>query len=140
VNHLNANLSGDLHVKRKGQLIQFSPYSTELAHLLENDVKISSYGTKTKYLNALVEEVLSIERCCDSASHIDELFRILALFKALPVGRIRTLAHTQHRNFDQMLEHLVQTALSAYPDPSLLAQDVSWQQAASEKNTTDKSN
>lgn len=137
MNHLNASLSGDLHVKRKG-LIQFSPYSTELTQLLENDVKVSSYKTKTKYLNALMEQVLSIECRCDSSSHIDELSRILALFKALPVERIQTLARTQHRNFDQMLMHLIQTALSAYSDPSSLAQDVPWQQAAAEKNTMSK--
>lgn len=112
----NASLTGEPHVKRKGQLIQFSPYSTELIQLLENDVEFSCYRTKTKYLNALMERVLLLERRLESRSCLGELFRILDLMKALPVEHIRALASTEHRNFDQMLMHLIQTALSEYPD------------------------
>lgn len=117
MSHSNAQSKGHPQVKRKGQLIQFSLYSTELVQLLERDVKASTYRTKTQYLNALIGRVLSLQRRFDSRSRIDELFRILDLTKQLPVERIRALAPTQHRNFDQMLLHLLQTALNDYPDP-----------------------
>lgn len=138
MSHSNANSTGDFHVRRKGQLIQFSPYSTELVQLLENDVKASSYKTKTKYLNALMGRVLLLERRFESRSCINELFRILDLFKLLPVEHIRALAPTQHRNFDQMLMHLTQSALSDYPDLASLDLGVPRQPAAPEKEIVSK--
>ncbi|NJM98753.1 MAG: hypothetical protein HC800_17780 [Phormidesmis sp. RL_2_1] len=131
----NEKLIGDLSVKKKGQLIQFAPYSTELVRLLEEDVKFSSYKTKTKYLNTLIGSVLSLERRFESRSFIEELFRRLALTEALPIEHIRALAPTQHRNFDQMLMHLLQTALSDYPDPTPLDLRVFHQRAAPAKDT-----
>ena len=138
MSHSNARPKGDSHVKRKGQLIQFSPYSTELVQLLECDVKTSTYKTKTQYLNALIGRVLSLERRFDSRSRINELFRILDLTQQLPVQHIRALAPTQHRNFDQMLIHLLQTALSDYPDLTSLGSGGPRQSEAPEKEIASK--
>lgn len=135
----NAGPKGSADEKRKkGQLIQFSAYSTELSQQLKRDVKVSRYRTKTKYLNALIGKVLSIERRFDSRSQLDELFRILDLVGALPIEHIQELAPTQHRNFDQMLMHLLQTALSDYPDLTSLNQGVSRQQAAPKNGAVSK--
>ncbi len=138
MSHSTAQSKGNPPVKRKGQLIQFSLYSTELIQLLERDVKASSYKTKTKYLNALIGRFLSLERRFESRSRIDELFWILELNKQLPVEHIRALAPTQHRNFDQMLIHLLQTALSDYPDLTSLGSGVPRQPAALEKEIASK--
>ncbi len=138
MSHSNAQSKGSSRVKRKGQLIQFSPYSTELMQLLERDVNASTYKTKTQYLNALIGRVLSLECRFDSSSRIDELFRILDLNQQLPVQHIRALAPTQHRNFDQMLIHLLQTALSEYPDLTSLGSGVPRQPVAPEKEIASK--
>lgn len=134
MSHSNAKLKDNLDLKRKGQLIQFSPYSTELSQLLENDVKLSGYKTKTKYFNVLTGKVLSLERRFESRSCIDELFRILALIERLPIERIQRLALTQHRNFDQMLTYLILTALNDYPDLTSLECAALQQRTALEKD------
>jgi hypothetical protein len=138
VNRSNENLTGNLSVKKKGQLIQFSPYSTELVQLLDEDVKASSYRTKTQYLNALIESVLSLERRFQSRSHIDEMCRRLALIETLPIEHIRALAPAQCRSFEQTLMHLLQTALSDYPDPASLEAHVLHQRTTPEKDTASK--
>lgn len=138
MSHSNANSKGDPHVKRKGQLIQFSPYSTDLIRLLEEDVRASSYKTKTKYLNALMEQLLLLERRFESRSCIDEFFCRMELTEALPIEHIRALAPTQHRNFDQMLLHLLETALADYPNLKSLGLGVPRQLTALEKEIASK--
>ena len=50
------------------------------------------------------------------SSHIDEFFAWIELFETLPTERIRRLAPAQNRNFDQMVRHLLEVALSYYPE------------------------
>ena len=96
--------------------LQFSYYDSTLPNRLANDIKQSSFNTRPKYLNALIEKVLSLPMRTSMSSHIDELFAWIELFETLPTERIRRLAPTQNRNFDQMVRHLLEVALSYYPE------------------------
>lgn len=99
-----------------GQLIQFSPYSRDLPVRLAKDVQNSSYTTKTKYLNALLERLLGEPPRLRVDSRIDELFQMLSIMESLPLERIDAIASMENRHFDQMFVHLIQTALREYPD------------------------
>ena len=108
--------------------LQFSYYDPTLPTRLAEDIKRSSFTTRPKYLNALIEKVLSLPVRTSTSSHIDEFFARIELFDALPTERIWQLAPTQNRNFDQMIKHLLEIALSYYPeDPQLspIARDIS---------------
>lgn len=96
--------------------LQFSYYDSTLPNRLANDIKRSSFTTRPKYLNALIEKVLSLPMRTSTSSHIDEFFAWIELFEALPTERIWQLAPTQNRNFDQMVKHLIEIALSYYPE------------------------
>ena len=107
--------------------LQFSYYDLTFPNRLADDVKRSSFSTRSKYLNALIERVLSLPMRTPVSSHIDEFFAWIALFESLPTERIWQLAPTQNRNFDQMVKHLLEIALRYYPEnPQLLvaARDV----------------
>lgn len=98
--------------------IQF-PCPNVLRDKLNEDTKKSQFSSRPKYLNALLEQVLTLESCADSAPDsacIEELFSLIELFQSLPVERIQRLAPTQNRTFAQMLRHLVEVALSYYPE------------------------
>ena len=96
--------------------LQFSYYDSTLPDRIAEDVRRSSFTTRPKYLNALVERVLSLPKRTASSSHIDEFFAWMDLFETLPTERIRQLAPIQNRNFDQMFKHLLEIALSYYPE------------------------
>ena len=96
--------------------LQFPYYDPTLPDRIAEDVRRSSFTTRPKYLNALVERVLSLPVRTDTSSHIDEFFAWVDLFETLPIERIRQLAPIQNRNFDQMIKHLLEIALSYYPE------------------------
>ena len=96
--------------------LQFSSHDSTLPDRLADDIKQSSFSTRSKYLNVLLEKVLSLPMRELTSSHIDELFSWIALFESLPTERIWQLASTQNRNFDQMIRHLLEVALSYYPE------------------------
>ena len=96
--------------------LQFSYYDSTLPTRLSDDIHRSSFTTRPKYLNALLEKVLSLPVRTSTSSHIDEFFAWVELFEALPTERIWQLAPTQNRNFDQMVKHLIEIALSYYPE------------------------
>ena len=101
--------------------LQFSCYDSTLPARLAEDIKQSSFSTRPRYLNALLERALSLPMRTPASSHIDEFFAWIALFESLPTERIWQLASTQNRNFDQMVKHLLEIALSYYPEnPQLL--------------------
>jgi len=109
--------------------LHFSYYDSTLPTRLANDVQRSSFTTRPKYLNALLEKVLSLPASPSTSSHIEELFVRVELFEMLPTERIRQLATTQNRNFDQMVKHLLEMALSHYPENSqmsVVARDLSY--------------
>lgn len=97
-----------------GKLVQFSAYTDELPQQLANDVECSGYKTRTKYMNALIDRVLSLQPRFGSQSRIGELFYLLDIMESLPLESIQSVAPEQNRNFDQMLHHLVKTALRDY--------------------------
>lgn len=99
---------------------QFSYYDPTLPARLADDVRRSSFTTRPKYLNVLLEKVLSLPMRTATSSHIDEFLAWMALFESLPTERIRQLAPTQNRNFEQMIKHLLEIALSYYPENSQL--------------------
>jgi len=107
--------------------LQFAYYDSTLPNRLADDISRSSFSTRPKYLNALLEKVLSLPMRTSTSSHIDEFFVWVELFESLPTERIWQLAQTQNRNFDQMLKHLLEVALSYYPENpqlSAVARDV----------------
>ena len=107
--------------------LQFAYYDSTLPNRLADDISRSSFSTRPKYLNALLEKVLSLPMRTSTSSHIDEFFVWVELFESLPTERIWQLAPTQNRNFDQMLKHLLEVALSYYPENpqlSAVARDV----------------
>lgn len=107
--------------------LQFSYYDSTLPSRLADDIRRSSFTTRSKYLNALLETVLSLPTRTSTSSRIDEFFAWIELFEALPTERIWQLAPTQNRNFDQMFKHLIEIALSYYPEnpqTSVAARDI----------------
>ena len=96
--------------------LQFAYYDSTLPNRLAGDISRSSFSTRPKYLNALLEKVLSLPMRTSASSHIDEFFAWVELFESLPTERIWQLAPTQNRNFDQMVKHLLEVALSYYPE------------------------
>lgn len=96
--------------------LQVAYHDPTLSARLAEDIKQSSFSTRPKYLNALLEKVLSLPVRTSTSSHIDELFAWLELLDTLPIERIWQLAPTQNRNFDQMIKHLLEIALSYYPE------------------------
>ena len=96
--------------------LQVAYHDPTLPARLAEDIKRSSFSTRPKYLNALLEKVLSLPVRTSTSSHIDELFAWLELLDTLPIERIWQLAPTQNRNFDQMIKHLLEIALSYYPE------------------------
>lgn len=96
--------------------LQFSYYDSTLPTRLADDIRRSSFSTRPKYLNALLEKVLTLPMRTPASSHIDELFAWIELFESLPTERIWQLAPTQNRNFEQMIKHLLEIALSYYPE------------------------
>lgn len=107
--------------------LQFSYYDSTLPARLADDIRRSSFSTRPKYLNALLEKVLSLPMRTHMSSHIDEFFAWIELFESLPTERIWQLAPTQNRNFDQMIRHLLEISLSYYPENprfSVAARDV----------------
>ena len=96
--------------------LQVAYHDPTLSARLAEDIKRSSFSTRPKYLNALLEKVLSLPVRTSTSSHIDELFAWLELLDTLPIERIWQLAPTQNRNFDQMIKHLLEIALSYYPE------------------------
>lgn len=102
--------------------LQFSYYDSTLPARLAEDLRRSSFTTRPKYLNALLEKALSLPVRTPTSSHIDEFFAWIELFESLPTERIWQLAPTQNRNFDQMIKHLLEISLSYYPEnPQLSA-------------------
>mgnify|MGYP001797044732 CR=1 FL=1 len=98
--------------------LQVAYHDPTLSARLAEDIKRSSFSTRPKYVNALLEKVLSLPTRTSTSSHIDELFAWVELLDTLPIERIWQLAPTQNRNFDQMLKHLLEIALSYYPENS----------------------
>ena len=96
--------------------LQFSYYDQTLPNRLADDVRRSAFSTRPKYLNALLEKVLSLPMRTSTSSHIGEFFAWIELFESLPTERIWQLAPTQNRNFKQMMKHLLEIALSYYPE------------------------
>ena len=96
--------------------LQFSYYDPTLPNRLADDVRRSAFSTRPKYLNALLEKVLSLPMRTSTSSHIGEFFAWIELFESLPTERIWQLAPTQNRNFKQMMKHLLEIALSYYPE------------------------
>ena len=103
--------------------LQVAYHDPTLPARLAEDIKRSSFSTRPKYLNALLEKVLSLPVRTSTSSHIDEFFAWVELLDTLPIERIWQLAPTQNRNFDQMLKHLLEIALSYYPEMSVAARD-----------------
>ena len=101
--------------------LQFSYYDSTLPDRLAADIRSSSFSTRSKYMNALLEKVLSLPVRTSTSSHIDEFFAWMELFESLPTERIWQLAPTQNRNFDQMVKHLLEVALSYYPESPQLS-------------------
>ena len=113
--------------------LQFSYYDPTLPTRLADDIRRSSFSTRPKYLNALLEKVLALPMRTPASSHIDELFAWIELFEALPTERIWQLAPTQNRNFEQMIKHLIEISLSYYPEnpqSSVAARDAYSRKAA----------
>ena len=107
--------------------IQFSCRDPKLPKKIAEDVRRSSFTSRSKYLNALLDKVLSFKTGARVTSCIEELFELIDLFESLPIERIRRLASTQNRNFSQMVKHLLEIALSYYPEEaqlSVVVQDV----------------
>ena len=96
--------------------LQFSYCDSTLPIRLADDIKRSSFSSRNRYLNALLEKLLSLPTRNPSASHLDELFSWMTLFESLPTERILQLAPSHNRNFDQMVKHLIETALIYYPE------------------------
>jgi hypothetical protein len=94
--------------------IQFPCYNATLPGRVEREMKLAGYTSRPKYLNALLEKVLSLFPASASGSCLDALVNLVQLFESLPVERIRELAPTQNRNFDQMFKHLLEISLNHY--------------------------
>ena len=102
--------------------LQFACHSPTLPAKLAEDIRRSRFTSRPKYLNALLEKVLSF-KTGDSrpSSCIETLFELIELFESLPIERIRRLAPTQNRSFAQMVKHLLEIALSYYPEDAQLS-------------------
>ena len=98
--------------------LQLPYYDSTLPTRLADDISRSSFSTRPKYLNALIEKVLSLPMRTATSSHIDEFFAWIDLFESLPTERIQQLAPTRNRSFEQMVKHLLEVALSGYPETS----------------------
>jgi hypothetical protein len=105
-------------LKSESPSIQFLCYDATLPERIERDMKLAGYTSRPKYLNALLEKVLSLP-ASTNGSCTDALFNLIQLFESLPTERIRELAPTQNRNFDQMLKHLIEIALHHYAENPL---------------------
>jgi hypothetical protein len=101
--------------KKSAKRIQFTCRNPALLYQLDEDIKRSAFATRPKYIAALLEELLSFNIGITS-SRIDDLIEVIRLFKSLPLARIRRLATIQNRNFAQMIRHLIEVALSYYPE------------------------
>jgi hypothetical protein len=99
--------------KSESSAIQFSCYETTLPERVEGDMRLAGYTSRPKYLNTLLEKVLSLPKD-GNASCLDALLTLTKLFASLPIERIRELAPTQNRNFDQMFKHLLEISLNHY--------------------------
>jgi hypothetical protein len=102
--------------EKSAKVVQFSCNNPILLHRLAEDVKRSSFASRPKYITALLEALLSFDAAAIKSSCLDDLIDLMRLFKSLPVARIQRLAVLQNRNFDQMLRHLIDVALSHYPE------------------------
>ena len=101
--------------------LQFACHSPTLPTKLAEDIRRSGFTSRPKYLNALLEKVLSFKTGDRMPSCIETLFELIELFESLPIERIRQLAPTQNRSFAQMMKHLLEIALSYYPEDSQLS-------------------
>jgi hypothetical protein len=106
-------------LKSEYPLIQFPCYDATLPERIEREMKLAGYTSRPKYLNALFEKVLSLLPASANGSCLDALSNLVQLFESLPNERIRELAPTQNRNFDQMLKHLIEMALHHYAENPL---------------------
>jgi hypothetical protein len=102
--------------KEKSAKVQFVCPHPAWLYQLDEDVKRSSFISRSKYISAVLETVLSLDASAIGSSRGDDLIAVMRLFKSLPVARIRRLATLQNRNFDQMFRHLIDVALIYYPD------------------------
>jgi hypothetical protein len=109
--------------KEKSVKVQFVCPHPALLYQLDEDVKRSSFISRSKYISAVLEIVLSLELPAITSSRVDDLIAVIQLFKSLPLARIRRLATIQNRNFAQMIRHLIEVALSYYPEDVLRADD-----------------
>lgn len=96
--------------------LQFTCRDPALLAKLTKDVKNSEYSSRPKYLNALLDKMLSFKTGSDLPSCLAQLFELIELFESLPIERIRQLAPTQNRSFGQMVKHLLEVALIYYPE------------------------
>jgi hypothetical protein len=115
--------------EKSAKVVQFSCSNPVLLHRLAEDVKRSSFASRPKYITALLEALLSFDTAAIKSSCLDDLIGLMRLFKSLPLARIRRLATSQNRNFEQMFRHLIDVALSYYSeevsrvdDPRVLSQ------------------
>ncbi len=102
--------------EKSAKVVQFACRNPALLSQLDEDVKCSSFATRPKYIATALETVLSLDTPAIQSSRLDDLIGLVQLFKSLPLARIRRLATIQNRNFDQMFRHLIDVALSYYPD------------------------
>jgi hypothetical protein len=107
--------------KYESPSIQFFCYDATLPGRLEREMKLAGYTSRPKYLNALLEKMLSLFPASANGSCLDALSNLVQLFESLPIERIREMAPTQNRNFDQMFKHLLEIALAYYAENSPLA-------------------
>jgi hypothetical protein len=106
-------------LRPEGPTIQFLCYEKTLPERIERDMKLAGYTSRPKYLNALIEKVLSLLPASANDSCLDALSNLIQLFESLPLERIQELAPTQNRDFEQMFKHLLEIALSHYAENSL---------------------
>lgn len=121
--------------------LQFACPDSKLRAQLTEDVKRSRHKSRPKYLNALLEKVLSFRTGPELPSCLAQLFELIELFESLPTERIRRLATAQNRSFSQMVKHLIENALRSYPEevqPSVPVQEVPMTQAGTRRRQSDR--
>jgi hypothetical protein len=108
---------------KSAKIVQFSCSNPTVLHRLAEDVKRSSFASRPKYIAALLEALLSFDVAAIKSSCLDDLIAVMRLFKSLPLARIRRLSTLHNRNFDQMFRHLIDVALSHYPEDDVSRMD-----------------
>ena len=86
-----------------------------LLERLDADVRKTDCPSRSKYVVSLLDFTLTPSRVPPSMSCLKGLTRDREVHDSLPKQYIEALAHSQNRDFVQMLRHMLEISMTHYP-------------------------